>query len=54
MQGIFTKSADIFSLGMTILEISFDLDLPNGGNLWHMLRKGDIPEDLFESIIFLF
>nr|XP_027200809.1 membrane-associated tyrosine- and threonine-specific cdc2-inhibitory kinase-like [Dermatophagoides pteronyssinus] len=48
MQGIFTKSADIFSLGMTILEITSDLDLPSRGDAWHWLRNGNIPDYLFK------
>jgi membrane-associated tyrosine- and threonine-specific cdc2-inhibitory kinase len=43
MSGIFTKSADIFSLGITILEISCDLDLPSCGDGFHLLRSGTIP-----------
>ncbi len=35
----YTKAADIFSLGVTILELACDLDLPNGGHLWHRLRE---------------
>jgi len=36
---MFTKAADIFSLGVTILELACDLDLPKHGPLWHKLRK---------------
>jgi membrane-associated tyrosine/threonine-specific cdc2-inhibitory kinase len=46
MQGKFTKAADIFSLGITILEIACDLDLPSGGEGWHQLRDGHIPDRL--------
>lgn len=34
----FTKAADVFSLGTTILELACDLDLPSNGELWHRLR----------------
>lgn len=34
----FTKAADIFALGVTILELATDLDLPKHGQLWHQLR----------------
>jgi serine/threonine protein kinase len=40
-----TCAADVFSLGMTILELAVDLELPNGGELWHILRKGQITRD---------
>uniref|UniRef100_A0A915DDX9 Membrane-associated tyrosine- and threonine-specific cdc2-inhibitory kinase wee-1.3 n=1 Tax=Ditylenchus dipsaci TaxID=166011 RepID=A0A915DDX9_9BILA len=39
-----TKAADIFSLGMTILELATDLDLPNNGVFWHELRERIIDE----------
>ena len=35
----FTKAADIFALGVTILELATDLDLPKHGHLWHQLRQ---------------
>ena len=45
-----TCAADIFSLGMTILELATDLDLPRSGDLWHQLRNGHIPPDLVKSL----
>lgn len=54
MQAIFTKSADIFSLGITILELACDLDLPSGGEGWHRLRDGNIPSDLYNGEHFFF
>lgn len=50
MQGIYTKSADIFSLGITILELATDLDLPSHGQGWHLLRSGKIPDHIFTSM----
>jgi membrane-associated tyrosine/threonine-specific cdc2-inhibitory kinase len=41
--GIFSKKADIFSLGITLLELACDLDLPANGTLWHELRHGSLP-----------
>ncbi|XP_014779412.1 membrane-associated tyrosine- and threonine-specific cdc2-inhibitory kinase isoform X2 [Octopus bimaculoides] len=49
LEGKFGKPADIFSLGMTILELSSDLDLPRGGEGWHMLRHGQIPEEFLQG-----
>ncbi|XP_064602098.1 membrane-associated tyrosine- and threonine-specific cdc2-inhibitory kinase-like [Liolophura sinensis] len=49
MEGQFSKPADIFSLGMTILELASDLDLPRGGEGWHQLRKGRIPEEFLHA-----
>ncbi|KAK4030399.1 membrane-associated tyrosine- and threonine-specific cdc2-inhibitory kinase isoform X2 [Daphnia magna] len=41
--GLFSKKADIFSLGITLLELACDLDLPANGTLWHELRHGALP-----------
>lgn len=45
-----TCAADVFSLGMTILELATDLDLPRGGEPWHKLRNGQIPPHLVSSL----
>lgn len=45
-----TCAADVFSLGMTILELATDLDLPRGGDPWHQLRNGQIPSHLVSSL----
>ncbi len=45
-----TYAADIFSLGMTILELATDLDLPRGGDAWHQLRNNQIPTHLISSL----
>ena len=38
MASKFTKACDVFSLGVTLLELATDLDLPRSGQLWHDLR----------------
>ena len=43
LSGYFSKKADIFSLGITLLELACDLDLPANGTLWHELRQGPLP-----------
>lgn len=50
MEGKFSKAADIFSLGITILELACDLDLPQGGPGWHQLRQGNIPNDFLNCL----
>lgn len=36
-------SADIFCLGIMMLEIATGIDLPEGGKMWQDLRKGKLP-----------
>ncbi|KAH6945075.1 hypothetical protein HPB50_007119 [Hyalomma asiaticum] len=50
MEGNFTKAADIFSLGITVLELACDLELPSGGENWHSLRSGILPHQVAQSI----
>ena len=38
LQGRFTKACDVFSLGITMLELACDLDLPRHGDLWQKIR----------------
>ena len=45
-----TCAADIFSLGMTFLELATDLDLPRGGDLWHQLRNGQVPANIISAL----
>ena len=39
-----STKADVFSLGLTILEVACHVDLPKGGDLWHRLRSGELPD----------
>jgi len=43
LQGRGGMAADIFSLGISLLEIATDIELPNNGPPWQALRHGDIP-----------
>lgn len=54
LQNIFTKAADIFSLGITILELASKLELPKNGYLWHTLRSGILPDHFLPRTIFSF
>ncbi|XP_065832229.1 probable coatomer subunit beta' [Oscarella lobularis] len=49
LQNQFGNSADVFSLGMTLLELSCDIDFPSFGEAWHVLRSGHIPETTLEG-----
>lgn len=50
LSGKISKKADIFSLGISILEIACDLDLPSQGETWHFLRCGDLPDSLMSHL----
>ncbi|KAJ2554112.1 mitosis inhibitor protein kinase swe1 [Coemansia sp. RSA 1933] len=60
LRGVYSKAADVFSLGMMLLEITADIVLPDNGVDWHKLREGcfddqsvvDLPYsyDLVETI----
>lgn len=49
LQGHFSKAADIFSLGIAMLELACYMDLPANGPLWHELRQGLLPEEFINS-----
>ncbi|KRX66788.1 Membrane-associated tyrosine- and threonine-specific cdc2-inhibitory kinase wee-1.3 [Trichinella sp. T9] len=50
LQGIIGPFNDIFSLGITILELASDLDVPKNGDVWHYLRSGQLPEGLLRRV----
>jgi len=50
LSGKFSMKADIFSLGITLLELACDLDLPANGKLWHELRQGSLPSSIKRHI----
>lgn len=50
----FSQKADIFSLGLTILEILFKIDLPQNGIIWNKLRDGNfvITKEFYDNANF--
>ncbi|XP_037087702.1 membrane-associated tyrosine- and threonine-specific cdc2-inhibitory kinase-like [Pollicipes pollicipes] len=50
MRGVFSPAADIFSLGLTLLELACDLELPRGAAGWHRLRQGQLPAPLRDAL----
>lgn len=38
------------SLGISLLELACDVELPSGGDKWHLLRSGHLPIDLMEGV----
>ncbi|EKM81062.1 hypothetical protein AGABI1DRAFT_56372 [Agaricus bisporus var. burnettii JB137-S8] len=50
LQGQYGKEADVFSFGMTILEVASNIMVPDQGEAWHRLRKEDFSQvDLEEN-----
>lgn len=48
--GVYTCMADIFALGVTLVELATDYIMPSNGYLWHAMREGQIPSILPESM----
>lgn len=44
LEGNYSKAADIFSLGLILLELAADIELPSNGDSWQNLRHGDFSE----------
>ena len=47
---IINNKTDIFSLGLSILEILTDIELPKNGLTWQLIRTVGIPEEFLEKI----
>ena len=47
---IITKKADIFSLGLSILQILTNIDLPKNGINWQLIRTVGIPKEFLDKI----
>ncbi|KAG8433470.1 hypothetical protein GDO86_017668 [Hymenochirus boettgeri] len=50
LDGVFGKAADVFSLGMTLLEVSCNMELPKGGEGWQQLRQGHLPTEFTSGL----
>jgi len=51
--GNISHKTDIYSLGLSILEILIDEDLPKNGPVWQEMRNREIPNDLINKIIII-
>ncbi|XP_067224734.1 membrane-associated tyrosine- and threonine-specific cdc2-inhibitory kinase isoform X1 [Chanodichthys erythropterus] len=45
LRGEYGTAADIFSLGVSILELACNIEVPKGGDDWQQLRKGHLPSE---------
>ena len=43
LNGRCDEKADIFSVGISVLELAANIELPNNGKMWHDLRQGSLP-----------
>ncbi|XP_069783216.1 membrane-associated tyrosine- and threonine-specific cdc2-inhibitory kinase isoform X2 [Narcine bancroftii] len=50
LDGVYGTAADVFSLGMTILEICCNLELPQSGEGWQKLRQGYLPSQFVSGL----
>ncbi|KAH8108041.1 hypothetical protein BXZ70DRAFT_32242 [Cristinia sonorae] len=50
LQGKYSKAADIFSLGLTMLETATNIVVPDQGESWHRLRHDDFAQVDFSSL----
>lgn len=50
LEGNYSLANDIFSLGVTLLELATNLELPTNGNLWQELRSGTLPPDVANKL----
>ncbi|XP_045925106.1 membrane-associated tyrosine- and threonine-specific cdc2-inhibitory kinase isoform X1 [Micropterus dolomieu] len=48
--GEYGPAADVFSLGVSILELACNIEVPNGGEGWQQLRQGCLPSELTSGL----
>ncbi|XP_069044403.1 membrane-associated tyrosine- and threonine-specific cdc2-inhibitory kinase [Lepisosteus oculatus] len=45
LRGHYSPAADVFSLGLSILELACNMELPQSGEDWQRLRQGHLPTE---------
>uniref|UniRef100_UPI00358DFD7D membrane-associated tyrosine- and threonine-specific cdc2-inhibitory kinase n=1 Tax=Myxine glutinosa TaxID=7769 RepID=UPI00358DFD7D len=50
LHGHFSTAADVYSAGLTVLEIACNLELPRSGAAWQELRRGLLPTDFISDL----
>ncbi|KAI4876870.1 hypothetical protein NFI96_020411 [Prochilodus magdalenae] len=50
LRGEYGAAADVFSLGVSILELSCNIEVPKGGEGWQQLRKGHLPSEFTNAL----
>ncbi|KAM3860112.1 membrane-associated tyrosine- and threonine-specific cdc2-inhibitory kinase [Diretmus argenteus] len=50
LRGEYGPAADVFSLGVSILELACNMEVPNGGEGWQQLRNGYLPSEFTNAL----
>ncbi|XP_029311607.1 membrane-associated tyrosine- and threonine-specific cdc2-inhibitory kinase [Cottoperca gobio] len=50
LRGEYGPAADVFSLGVSILELACNMEVPNGGEGWQLLRQGFLPSEFTRGL----
>ncbi|XP_024140906.1 membrane-associated tyrosine- and threonine-specific cdc2-inhibitory kinase [Oryzias melastigma] len=50
LRGEYGPAADVFSLGVSILELACNIEVPNGGEGWQQLRQGHLPSEFANGL----
>ncbi|XP_063338221.1 membrane-associated tyrosine- and threonine-specific cdc2-inhibitory kinase [Pelmatolapia mariae] len=50
LRGEYGPAADVFSLGVSILELACNIEVPNGGEGWQQLRRGCLPTEFTNGL----
>ncbi|KAG7464211.1 membrane-associated tyrosine-and threonine-specific cdc2-inhibitory kinase [Solea senegalensis] len=50
LRGQYGPAADVFSLGVSILELACNMEVPNGGDGWQQLRQGCLPSEFTNGL----
>ncbi|RZC34016.1 membrane-associated tyrosine- and threonine-specific cdc2-inhibitory kinase, partial [Asbolus verrucosus] len=50
LEGVYTYSCDIFGLGISLLELATNIELPEFGPLWHQIRKQYLPAAFYNGV----
>ncbi|XP_035468956.1 membrane-associated tyrosine- and threonine-specific cdc2-inhibitory kinase isoform X2 [Scophthalmus maximus] len=50
LRGDYGPAADVFSLGVSILELACNMEVPNGGEGWQQLRQGCLPSEFTSGL----
>ncbi|KAG7492194.1 hypothetical protein MATL_G00011900 [Megalops atlanticus] len=50
LRGEYNPAADVFSLGVSILELACNMEVPKGGDGWQQLRQGNLPSEFTNAL----